>query len=702
MKGTTWAAVAAGNQVQSPASTVIPTDKQAQPSAGTKNGQISAAVKTESHTLNTSAVDNIVPKKDVTAGVKSIVVVVPGKTPARKSNKKKKKKNSVSVSKPHDAIIEKALEVPDVATSSVGGASRKSSTSKKKKPYANAAESTGGNSSKQLDTKNQTNGKEFFPPVANEASTASANKTKKKNKLWTPRNKVKDADKVADEIKQTTPEPSNVASGVEQQVPESNIYDPLHEATTADKLDAAPADLDREILENDSTVQYTYTSTGTSEAAPALVPSIIEGPTLASLPLVENEPLKQPEPSAYTHKHSESTESLLRVVQDVVVPRARSVVVRRRITKRDVGKYVASLNLPGISFDEHGICIAPDAPEWVRGRVARRVQCLVWDFEAGKTPAEVDIATELELEKKEKVHFHKAVWDYLFKVEDRDKTSGKEKLELRRILREFDVKLAAGLVPDFPATQVGDDVGKQEFLDKVEDNATLSLPMQEAESRSFFHEQNTIQHDRGNNDLLVPPPDLHLPSQVPLSPNSFVSGSRSSVQTTINGPSYTEYFIPEPPPPQEDSQNPQQQHRQTSRQPCRDYADGYCYWGASCHFSHAYPREVQAVAEPYRRDSAYIVFNPSRYVSRSSNGTGMAGPLNAHSNDWGHAPSRMSGNTHPSARLTPDSHGSVQLSVQGPAQETLGGYRANDNTQKRKKKGGAKHKGGRKSQDVNQ
>lgn len=661
-----------------PISTAISTGKEPHPSVVPKNGQNSAAVKNELHTVNASAADNVFPKKDETAGTKSIVIAVPEKTPARKSNNRKKKFGSVS--KLPDAIPEKFLEVSDVATPSVVGASRKPGTNKKKEPSANTAEPIDGNSSKQLKTNGQTNGTKLSLPVANKASTAPVKK-KKKSKSRLPRDTVNDTEKVADEIEKNTFPPSRVVNGVNQPIVESDIQDPSNRATTADTLDATPADLDRKSLEDELPVQCTHISTGTSEAAPAPSLSFIEAPMLAL-------------------SHSESTRELPQAVQDVIVPRTRSVMARKRRTQNDVEKYVASLDLPGISFDEFGVCIAPDAPKWVRGRIARRVQCLVWDFKAGKTPAEVDIATELELEKKEKAHFHKELWDYLYMIDDREPTSDTEYRYLSVMLRDFDVKLAAGLIPDFTFTQAGDEVGEEEFLDNIDDELSLSLPMQVAESRSSFHEQSNIQQDRGNTDVQVPPPNLRLRSQIPLTPEPAISGPQSSVKITTNDNPYLGSSIPNPSPPQEYNQAPWQQHQQMSRRPCYNYASGFCYYGADCHFVHADPDDNQAVAEPYRQDSEYAVFDSSRSVSRSSNGTGMAGPLDARSNGQGQlsrTPSRMSGNTNPNARLTPDLYGSAQSSAQGPS----GGYRPNHGPLKKKKKGGAKHKVGKKPQAVN-
>ncbi|KAL5402025.1 hypothetical protein PMIN06_002425 [Paraphaeosphaeria minitans] len=755
MKGNTWAAVAAGNQVQAPASAVVPTSKKVQLSAIANNGQTSAAVKADSRSTNPSDAESDVLKKDATAGTKSIIVASPEKTLARKNNQKKNK--STVVSKPPDSIAENVQKISNTITPSVVGAARISGTSKKKKPSAKAAESTDGNSPVQLNTKSQTSGTTSSPPLANEISTGPTNK-KNKNKTWKTRDKVNDAKKVVNETGKRTLEPSGAVNDADQHILESNVHIQSNNTTNADKLNVSPADEDGKSPEDTSIPEYVHVLKTTSEAARATDASIIEAPTLDLFPLAETEILEKLKPGAHAHINSDSTKISFQTMQDAGSPRARSVVARKRRTHYEVETCVASLGLPGISFDEFGVCIAPDAPDWVRGRVARRVYWLVSDFKEGTTPAEIDIATELELEKKEKTHFPPAVWDRLFMIEDRkNPISQEEYIELIPMMGEFGVKLAAGLVSDSPPAKVDDEVGEKELLDKVNNHLSLSLSSRGAECQYSVHQKTNLQQDRGDRDAQMPPTGFRLFSQEPPPSKPVVPGPQSSANAITDDHSYLGPFMLDPSPElsslQEHDQNPPQHHRTTGRQLCHNFANGYCYYGPACHFVHPGPGDVksvaspsqgypqvhnqnphlrrqpastqpcrqhakghcaygencryvhvnhdenQAVTGPYQQDSAYAVFDSSHSVSLSSNATGMTGRLDDHLNSQGQvsrASSRMSGNTNSSARLTPDSHGSTQGSTQGLDRGSIRGSQTNNPPQKNVK-GGDKHKGGKKS-----
>ncbi|OAG11777.1 uncharacterized protein CC84DRAFT_1211415 [Paraphaeosphaeria sporulosa] len=754
MQGTTWAAVAAGSQVQAPASAVVPTSKKSQLSAIANDGQNSTAAKVKSRSANASDANSDVPKKDVTAGTKSTIVAVLEKTSTQKNNHKEKE--SAVVSKPPNAIEEQIQKAPDAVTSSVVGASHTLGANKKKKLLVNAPESTVGNLSPHLKITSQDNVTDSSLPVANEVSITPIKK-RNKIKMWKAGHKVKDAKKVVHEVAKSTLKPSGVINGADQQVFDSNVHNPANNAMTANKSDAVLAEPDRKGLEYTSIVECVHVSTAVSEAALASDASAFDTPTPAALPLVETELLEQPKHSAHAHKNSDSTELSVHTVQDAGIARTRSVVSRKRITHHDVETYVVSLGLPGISFDEFGVCIASDAPDWVRGRVARRVYWLVSDFKAGKTATEIDIATELELEKKEKTHFHQAVWDRLFLIEDwRNPISDQERLDLEPMMREFDMKLAARLISDSPSTKVDDKVGEEKPLDKVDTYSSSLLSIGEVEFQPPVHQQTNFQQDHSNNDTQVLRPNFRLPSQELPPANRVVPGLHSSFKATANDHSYLVPFMLDPSletsslqengqnspqhhrpasrqlchnfangycyyrtachfihagpgevqavagpsqgNPQEHNQNPRRQRQSKSTQPCRNYVKGYCPYGATCHYVHIHHGEYQAVAESCRQDSTYDVFDFSRSVSRSSNNRGTAGRLNSQSNDRRQstrAPSsnaRVSGYSKTRARLTPDSHSSTQGSARGS--------RPNKTPQK-KKKDEPKHKGGKKSQNVN-
>ncbi|KAL5400753.1 hypothetical protein PMIN03_012119 [Paraphaeosphaeria minitans] len=744
MKGNTWAAVAAGNRLQSPASDVVPTSKKIQLSVIADNGQTPAAVKADSRSTNLSGAESDVLKKDAKAGTKPVIAASSKKTLARKTK-------SAVVSKPLESTAEKIQKISDTGTPAVVAASRTSGTSKKSKSSAKAAESTYGGSSVLLNAKSQTNGTTSSPPLANEVSTGPTNN---KNKTSKTREKVNDTKKVVKETGKSTSEPSDVVSDVDQQVLKSNVHIQSSNITNADKLDATTADKDGKSLEDASIPGYVHVSKTASEAARATDSSIIEAPTLDLFPPAETEILEQLNSGAHARVISDYTETSLQAMQDAGSPQARSVVSRKRVTNYEVETHVASLGLPGISFDEFGVCVAPDAPDWVRGRVARKVYWLVSDFKAGTTPAEIDYATELELEKKRKTHFPPAVWDRLFKIEDRKNPISQEEYnEFIPMMSEFGLKLSAGLISDSPSAKVNDEVAEKEPLDKVNNHLSLSLPSHGVECQYPVHLQTNSQQDRGDRDAQMPPTGFRDFYQEPPPSNLVVPGPQSSSDHSYLGafmlvPSPELYLL------QEHDQNPPQRNRTTGRQLCHNFANGYCYYGPVCHFVHpgpddfkavatpsqGYPQlhnqkshlrrqaastqpcreyakgncargencrylhvnhdENEAVAGPYQQESAYEVFDSSRSVSRSSNATGMTGRLDDHltsQEQVSRASSRMSGNTSSIARLTPDSHGSTQGSIQGLARGSIRGSQTNNPPQK-KVKGGDKHKGGMKSQ----
>lgn len=113
----------------------------------------------------------------------------------------------------------------------------------------------------------------------------------------------------------------------------------------------------------------------------------------------------------------------------------------------DIRHLVKCLKLPGISYDEYGVCLAPDAPEWVRGRIVRHVQIAVTDMEErGVISGFSNLDQIMELERLEKEHFGEAMWKRLYAIDNahHHELTPTEKA----LMREFDVKMAARSAPD--------------------------------------------------------------------------------------------------------------------------------------------------------------------------------------------------------------------------------------------------------------
>lgn len=701
-----------------------------------KGVQDSAVADAESRSVSTYNAGSVVSKKDVTAGTKSASVAVPGTMSVRKNGNEKAK--SAVVSKTTDAVVEGFQIVSDVAKSTTTEASRQSGNSKKKKLVVKAAASTDDKSSVQVSETIQTSDGSSSLLVTNETSPAQI-KAKNKHKSSKARNKAKDAKKKADELEKGTMELLIVGSGTNSQVLKPQVHDQPDDATTAEKSNSI----------------FVERSTTVVDASRAPDSSSIEALELNPFPPLEASTLKQIEPTAPTHERNDSTTGSLEAVQDIEVRRTRPTASHKRIAG-----YVSNLGLPGISFDKFGVRIASDAPDWVRGRIARRVWWLVSDLEEGKAPAVIDIAAELEIEKKEKLHFCPVVWDRLFTIEDRSNPMSQEEiLGYLPLIWEFDRKLAAGPFPDSSSALVADGAGNQERLAEVEYNSSFVPPLNAAAPSTLSHKQaKHSQQGRGSKKTAVAPLEPQSHSQASLAPQATVFVPQNSVIANTIGDSnlapsifspfsgtYSlhqgnqktqqhsqdpsrrlchyfaegfcyhgddcQFYHPKAGSDEADSrehaQNPMHPRRIISRQACRLYANGKCHYGPACRYTHDDRGRIQAVAEPYQQESMYEALGSSRSMSRSSNNRSMASRLEGYSNgqalsSGAYSPGvRMSGNLQAGARLTPDSHGSTQGSMQSLFRSSPRNPRSKKADQKKKMenkdKSGAKNKGGKKS-----
>ncbi|KAJ4350380.1 uncharacterized protein N0V89_009001 [Didymosphaeria variabile] len=668
MAGFTWAAVVAGNQRQgkrkSPshlsnplqtlhkvsADTAVPTSKETQPPAVYKDEQNSAAATSKLHIVNTAPADDSVAKAYVPAVAKSDATATSPKSPPRKSDWKEKKEPPVA--KQPEATANRDQKLPGVPKASMIEASRTATASKKKKPSANTARPSGDI------TSTTENGESAVGTVMLAPPSTVHDATKKKNKKASKqRNKAKATEDQGEKTEQSTSKPAGFASTTHSHALYSHWRDLPNKATKVTKTDTAPVP----------------------------DPSIVEAQLLAHVQLVETEPLEQSKVTSSALKHSESLKSFTKAVQHAEVPRARSVAARVPRTKNDIRLYVKSLGLPGISYDAYGVCIAPDAPEWVRGRIARRVQLNVCDLEVGRAPAEFNKDAELELEKKEKKYYGHETWYRFFKIKKRG-------LPTKEEAREFGEKLAAGLIPTVGNVHGAVATNKVDMgasTEKIGDNQPVPLPMQQTMAQTTSSKQDGLQPVSGVRNTIMPPPGLGFSSQHSLPPKPLVPAPQMPIHNITNGYTYTGPLFLEPSLQRQGTSNPQQQYPPYKKPLCKNYAQGYCYYGSYCHFLHAYPHELQGVTGPDRRDSAQDLFDFSRSGSWSSTATASMPPPGARV--YGpvyvsRAPSRMSVDTNTSNRATAGSQSSVGGSP--------GLYRPNGSPQKKKK-------GGKKSQAVN-
>ncbi|KAL1610155.1 hypothetical protein SLS60_001820 [Paraconiothyrium brasiliense] len=652
MADLTWAALVAGNQHQGKrrrhltsqyplptfckarANTAVATSKEAQPPVVSIDGQTSAAATSKLHAINTT-VDHSVVKAHVPADVISDVTAASPKRPPRKSNWKKKKTRSIS--KPLEPTANNDQELSGVPTASMIEASRKAPVSKK-----SSADAAGPSGDKPLTT---ANGERVGDTTMLIAPSTVHSKKKKKTKSSRQRNKAKATENVGEKAEQSISKLASIAGTNAWHAPESNVRDLSNKATMATR----------------------------THAAPVLDP-----------PIVETEPLGQSKLTSSARNHRDSMKSLTNAVKHPEVPRARSVVAHVLQNEDKIRLYVKNLRLPGVSYDAHGVCIASDAPEWVRGRIARRVQLNVCDLSIGRAPAELIEATELELERQEKLYFGEATWDRLFKIEMREETTKEE-------LQEVGKKLAVGFIPYAPVAVASNNVDMSALKEKIGDDPLLPLPMQQTMAQATLSEQDALQPFSGFRDTVVPIPDLRFSPQAYLPPNMLVPG----VQNMTGVYPYIGPLLLEAPLGQQGNPNPHQKYHSHKKQLCKNYAQGYCYYGSNCLFLHTYPRELQGIDGLDRRDSAHDLLNSSRSVSRSSTSTAPMASQDTRVYDPAYAsraPSGMSVKTIPNILSTAGS--------QGSAEGSSGGHRSNVTSQK-KTKGGDKSKTGKKYQVAN-
>ncbi|KAF1969277.1 hypothetical protein BU23DRAFT_601648 [Bimuria novae-zelandiae CBS 107.79] len=197
----------------------------------------------------------------------------------------------------------------------------------------------------------------------------------------------------------------------------------------------------------------------------ARVPGILVTAPLAPIvevPVMDNASGKVPETITVPKERSDPVQTGFDTTHNLQAPQSFTAKPPPiKYTVADLRHYIKSLNLPGISFDLCGVCIAPDAPDWVCGRIVRRVQIIVSNVKHDIQDLGLNQEEELALERKEKTFFGQEMWDRLFKIEERDEYTEEEALEEERVveslLREFGEKLAAGLIPDVPVVTAQED-----------------------------------------------------------------------------------------------------------------------------------------------------------------------------------------------------------------------------------------------------
>ncbi|KAJ4299290.1 hypothetical protein N0V90_004534 [Kalmusia sp. IMI 367209] len=261
-----------------------------------------------------------------------------------------------------------------------------------------------------------------------------------------------------------------------------------------------------------------------------------------------------------------------------------------------VRHFVEQLDLPGISYDEFGVCIASCAPAWVRGRVARVVQIKVDDLMEGKpVTTTLDVQAELELEWKERQYLRQKVWDHLFKIDNRDPFTKQERTKIMRKLRGLGVSVAEDVcVVDKVVADVRNagnesgacDSGVQKtvpVLQHAENNYVKDKQTEKEKTQQYWTLQQHPQYF----------PGPYMPSNHAYIGYTFAVPTLALAQ--YQHPSFYQQLTPPP-----------LHLTQFKKRLCIYYARGYCAYGYSCSFLHPYPfmgASVYATAAPERLDS---------------------------------------------------------------------------------------------------
>lgn len=631
---------------------------------------------------NVACKDNSGTNKDATAGTKPKVMTASPEIAPVKATAKNNKASADP--KPGDAILDGPKKLVDVARPSGDESTHKSAARKKAGSSFVATQASAGDVSTQSNTNDQGHAVDTSVLAANEASSGSA---QKKNKPSKHRKKATSAEKVHAEAKGESSKSNSDVTVDMQHVPNRDAMNPSTSAKTTTTTEATTDGPGIEKIVTAQPLQSEAPTVGPAEATLMSGISLINSALDAASTSFQNRAGRQPEIKKYPRACSESRMIFDTSGRHSAMSRSKIVPSSAQRERSRIRQYIDGLGLPGITYDKYGVCIDPDAPEWVRGRIARRVQCIVWDLEAGRTPAPLDKSAELALEIKEKTYFGEKTWDTLYKIEDREPATPEEFLVLAAELLKFDEKLSEGLIPGAPMTF---NDGTTDMQDSWEVGHKQAAQLHLLERMTKLTKQ-----------LKKLPGIGDVPRSAPLdNPESSAQASQyqtKAPENTKHSVSNREPYSHEPRQPSQYSYGPSQPQKGYRTRPCLQYAQGNCPYGDHCHFLHAYPHELQAAAGPSQRVPSNVMTGSSSSTSYSSATPAMMGSQNAHPRDWGHAsrvPSYTSENTDGSTWAVEGSQGSASGSS-GYFGSEESAQQKEQGQQKRKKKGGARRKNGK-------